>query len=78
MWSLKYSTNDLSTKQKQTYRHREQTRVCLQGDGGEKGMDREFVVGRCKLLHLERISSGVILYGTVNCAQSLGLECDGR
>jgi len=27
MWNIKYDTNDLSTKQKQTHRHREQTRV---------------------------------------------------
>ena len=33
-------------------KHREQTRGC-QGGGGGIGMDVEFGVGRCKLLHLE-------------------------
>ena len=39
----------LSTKQ--THRHREQTCGC-HGGGGESGMDGEFGVSRCKLLHL--------------------------
>ena len=39
---------NLSMKQKQTHRHREQTCGC-QG----QGMDWEFGVSRCKLLHIE-------------------------
>ena len=34
MWNLKYGTNDLSTKQKQTHRHREWICGC-QGEGLE-------------------------------------------
>ena len=45
---------------------------------GECGMDREFGVGRCKLLHLEWICNEVLLYSTGNCIQSLGTEHDGR
>ena len=41
-------------------------------------MDREFGVGRCKLLHLEWISNEVLLYSTGNNIQSLGIEHDGR
>ena len=41
---------NLSTKQEQTHRHREQTCGC-QREGG--GMDWEFGVSRCKLLHIE-------------------------
>ena len=44
----------------------------------ESGMDREFGVGRCTLLHLEWISSRVFLYSIGNYVQSLGLELDGR
>ena len=45
---------NLSTKQKQTHRHREQTCGCQGGGGGGRsGMNREFGVSRCKLLHLE-------------------------
>ena len=36
------------------------------------GMDREFRVGRCKLLHLEWISNEALLYITGNYIQSLG------
>ena len=44
----------LSTKQKQTHRHGEQTCGCQGGGGGGSGMDWEFEV-RCKLLNLEWI-----------------------
>ena len=51
---------NLFTKQKQTYRHREQTYDCQGGRGGKSGgMDWEFGVSRGKLLHLERISNEV-------------------
>ena len=40
----------------------------------EKEMNGEFAVCGCKLLHLERISDGVLLCNTGNCVQSLGLE----
>ena len=49
---------NLSTKQKQTHRHREQTCGCR--EGGSR-MDREFGVSRCKLLHLEWIGNEVLL-----------------
>ena len=41
-------------------------------------MDGEYGLGRCKLLHLEWISNGVLLYSTGNYVQSLGLSHDGR
>ena len=65
---------NLSTKQKQTHRHGEQTCDC-QGAGG---MDWEFGVSRCKLLHLEWRGNGVLLYSTGNYIQSLGIDHDGR
>ena len=37
-------------------------------------MDGEFGVSRCKLLHLEQISDGVLLYSTGNYIQSLVIE----
>ena len=39
---------------------------------------REFGVGRCKLLHLEWISSEVLMCSTGSYIQSLGIEHDGR
>ena len=42
---------NLSTKQKQTHRHREQTRAC-QGEEG-RGLDWKSGVSKFKLFHLE-------------------------
>ena len=41
-------------------------------EGRGSGMDGEFGVGRCKVLHLEWISNEVLLYSTGNHIQSLG------
>ena len=62
---------NLSTKQKQTQRHREQTCGC-RGGGREGRMDREFGVSRCKLLHVEWISNEILLYSTGNYIILLG------
>ena len=48
--------------------HGDQTCLCQTGRV-EKGMDGEFGVCRCKLLHLGWISNGVLLYSTGNCVQ---------
>ena len=49
---------NLSTKQKQIYRLREDT--CETRGERENGMDREFGANRCQLLHLEWISDEVL------------------
>ena len=66
---------NLSTKQKQTHIHGEQTCGC---QGGGSGMDREFGLGRCKLLHLKWISNEVLLYKLGNYIQSPGIDHDGK
>ena len=53
---------NLSTKQKQTHRHSDQTCGCQE-------MGKECGVGRCKLLHLEWINNKVLLYSTENYSQ---------
>ena len=68
---------NISMEQKQTHRHAEQTCGC-QGGGGGNGMDGEFGVSRCKLLHLEWISNETLLYCISNYIQSLGIEHGGR
>ena len=69
---------NLSTKQKQSQGHREQTCACQAGGKGKKcGMDGESGVGRCKLLHLEWISNEVLQYSTGNSIQSPGIDNDG-
>ena len=52
---------NLSTKQKQTHRRREQTCGC-QGRGSRGRMDSEFGISKCKLLHIEWINNKVLLY----------------
>ena len=50
---IKYTSQmNLSTEKKQTHGHGEQTYGCQEREG-ESGMDWEFGVSRCKLLHLE-------------------------
>ena len=66
---------NLSTEQKQTHIHREQTCGCQGGRGGS-GMDRDLEISGCKLFHLEWISNEVLLYSTGNCVQYLGIEHD--
>ena len=52
--------------------------VVVKGDGGWRGMDWEFGVNGCKLLHLEWISNEVLLYSTGNYIQSPGIYHDGN
>ena len=52
--------------------------LVLKGGGAGCGVDGEFEVGRCKLLHLEWISNEVLLYSTGNYIQFIGMEHDGR
>ena len=52
--------------------------VVVKGDGGWRGMDWEFGVSKCKLLHLEWISNEVLLYSTGNYIQSPGIYHDGN
>ena len=44
------------------------------GEGRERGTDGYFGFGRCRLLHLEQMGDGALLYSTGNCDWSLGLE----
>ena len=42
------------------------------------GLNKEFGVGRCKLLHLGWIGNVVLLYSTGNDIQSSGIDHDER
>ena len=74
---LKHGTNYSIYKKKQIT-DMESRLAVAKGEGGGNGIYREFGVGRYKLLHLEWISNGVLLYSTGNYIQSLGVEHDGR
>ena len=62
-------------KQKQTYRHREQT--CVR-QGLEGGMVWEFGISRCKLLYIESINNKALLYSTGNYIQYPVINCSGK
>ena len=64
---------NLSTEQKQTLGHGEQTLVA-KGEVGGSGMDSEFWVSGYKLLHLGRIGNELLLYSIGNYIQSLVIE----
>ena len=68
---------NLSTKQKQTYGHREQTCGC-QGEGVGAGMEWEVGVSRCKLLFIEWINKNVLLYSTENYIQYPMINHNGK
>ena len=67
----------LSTKQTQIVAM-ESRQVFARKEGRGSGMDGGFGLSICKLLHLEWICNGILLYGTGNYVQSLGLEHSGR
>ena len=62
---------NLSMKHKQTQENR---LVVVKGAGVGSGMDWEFGVSRCKLLHLEWIDNKVLLYSTGNYIQYPGKD----
>ena len=69
---------NLSMKQKQTHRHRDQTCGCQGGGEVGGGMNWEFGVSRCKLLHIEWINNKVLLYNTGNYIQYPGINHNGK
>ena len=52
---------NLSMKQKQTHRRREQTCGCQEGGGCGGRMEWDFGINRCKLLYIEWINNKVLL-----------------
>jgi len=52
--------------------------MVAKGEGERSGMDGEFAVSRCKLLHLEWRSNEVLMHSPGNDIQSLGIDHDGR
>ena len=65
IWNLIYGANELFHRE-ENHGHGGQTCCCPEKRRGS-GMDWEFAVNRCKLLHLEWISNGILLCSTGNC-----------
>ena len=74
MWNLKYGTDEPIYR---TETDSQTWRADLWLPRG-RGMDGEFGVSRCKLLHLDWISNKVLLYSTGNHIQSLVIEHNRR
>ena len=68
-WNLKCGSNEPTYKTETDSPDIENVLVVTKGKEGERGMDGEFGVSRCKLLHLERIDNKVLLYSTGNYIQ---------
>ena len=66
---------NLSTKQ--THRHREHTCGC-QGEGEGGGMEWEFGISRCELLHIGWINKKVLLQSTGNYIQYPLINHNGK
>ena len=61
MWNLKYDTNEL-IYETETDSQTQRTELLLPGGRGrEGGMEWEFGVSRCKLLHIRWINNKVLL-----------------
>ena len=68
---------NLSTKQKQTHRHRKQT-VVSKGEGLGKGWSGELGINRCKPLYTEWINNKILLCGTGHYIQYPGINHNGK
>ena len=77
MWNLKYDTNEHVYEIETDSQTREQT-CGSQVEQGRRGIDLEFGVGRCKLLHLECINNKVLLYTPKNYIQSPEINYNGK
>ena len=67
---------NLSMKQKQTHKYREQTCGCRNGGWG--GMNWESGISRCKLAYIEWINNKVLLYSTGNYIQCCVINHNGK
>ena len=76
MWNLKYGTDEPMNRN--SLRDMKNRLEIAKGGGKGSGMDWEFGVNRCKLLHLEWISNEFLHYSIENCVPSLVTEHNGR
>ena len=73
---------NLSRKQKQIHRHREEIFGCQgegdTGGGGGEGKDWEFEVSRFKLVYIQWINNKVLLYSMGNSNQYPVINHNGK
>ena len=68
---------NLSTKQNQAYRQRENRLMIAKGEGSGEGMEWEVRVSRCKALYMEGINK-VLLYSMVKYTQCPIINHNGK
>ena len=78
IWNLKYNTNELIYKQKQTHRHRVETRGYPGEKWGRGKRGWEFKVCTCKLFLTEWMNNRVLLQSTGNCVQYPVKTCNRK
>ena len=71
MCNLKYGTHDAIYKTEKIM-GMESRFVFARVKDGEKGMNGEFGVGRCQLLHFIHLGKGIILYNKRKLYSNLG------
>ena len=75
MWNLKYGSNYSIDKTEIDYRQiKKVIHVVTRGKMEEVGWMGFSGAGRCKLLHLECVSTEVLLYSTGNYVKSLEVK----
>ena len=68
---------NLSMKQRQNHRHREQT-VVAGGRRVRKGRSGSFGISRCKLVYIAWMNNKVLLYRIGNCIQHPVINHSGK
>ena len=78
MWNINYGENEPYKTEIDSQTRRTTDLWFPRGEREGSGMDWESGVSRCQLLHLEWLSSEVLLYSRGNCIQSLGIDHNGK
>ena len=73
----RYGENYIASRIESHHKYREQIYGC-QGEVGDKRIDWEFGISRCKLFHIEWINKKVLLYSTGDNIQYLVINHNGK
>ena len=77
MWNLKQDTNEPIYKT-ETDSRTQRIDVAAKGECGGRGLDWEFGISRCELVHKECINNKALMYSTGNYIQYPVIKYDGK